>query len=50
MLLQVHKLKNDESATYVAANKIGTHLRYGLTGTVMQVSTPPGQALLIMTH
>lgn len=36
-VVQAHKLKNDGSKTYQAAAQIRTKLRYGLTGTVMQV-------------
>ena len=33
---EVHKLKNQRSATYAAATSLPTTLRYGLTGTPMQ--------------
>ena len=35
---EAHKLKNDASKTYQACERIPTKLRYGLTGTVMQVT------------
>ena len=35
---EAHKLKNENSKTYKACESIATKLRYGLTGTVMQVS------------
>ena len=35
---EAHKLKNDASKTYQACSSIPTKLRYGLTGTVMQVT------------
>lgn len=34
--LQAHRLKNDSSQLYIAAQKLKTKLRYLLTGTVMQ--------------
>jgi DNA excision repair protein ERCC-6-like 2 len=33
---EAHTLKNDKTATYTAANRLPTRLRFGLTGTVFQ--------------
>jgi hypothetical protein len=38
---QAHRLKNDRSKIYSCASKFPTRLRYGLTGTPMQVSRSP---------
>lgn len=34
---EAHKLKNKKSQTYQACSELKTKLRYGLTGTAMQV-------------
>ena len=34
---EAHKLKNRDSQTYLACSELKTKLRYGLTGTAMQV-------------
>ena len=36
---EAHKLKDPKSQTYAAAMRLGTKLRYGLSGTAMQVRT-----------
>ncbi len=44
---EVHLLKNCAAKTYKAAATLGTALRYGLSGTVMQVTAPPARCVAL---